>query len=97
MEKSNLARILSHFEIEGIIIDIKPLGNGLINDTYRVKTDGPHVQGRKTVQKLHSCPERILRIEQRDKSFIVFHGDYCGYTAAGSPAHQRRACFRSFK
>ncbi|MBO7608735.1 MAG: aminoglycoside phosphotransferase family protein [Muribaculaceae bacterium] len=38
MGKSNLASILSHFQIEGQVIDIKPLGNGLINDTYHVVT-----------------------------------------------------------
>ena len=30
--------ILSHFNIEGDIVDIKPLGNGHINDTCLVTT-----------------------------------------------------------
>ncbi len=33
--------IVQAFEIKGIIKEIKPLGNGLINDTFRVYTDGP--------------------------------------------------------
>ena len=33
--------IAAAFAIEGIIKDVKPLGNGLINDTFRVYTDGP--------------------------------------------------------
>ena len=33
--------ILKHFAIQGDILEIKPLGNGLINDTLLVVTDGP--------------------------------------------------------
>ena len=33
--------IAQAFDIQGKILDIKPLGNGLINDTFRVVTDGP--------------------------------------------------------
>ena len=36
-----LQAIASRFAIQGNILDIKPLGNGLINDTYLVVTDGP--------------------------------------------------------
>ena len=32
--------IASQFAIKGNILDVKPLGNGLINDTFRVFTDG---------------------------------------------------------
>lgn len=34
----NLSHIVSHFQVSGTIADIKPLGNGLINDTYKVNT-----------------------------------------------------------
>ena len=34
--------IIKQFALEGNPVEIKPLGNGLINDTYKVKTDGPH-------------------------------------------------------
>ena len=37
----NLESIASRFAIEGKVLEIKPLGNGLINDTYKVRTDGP--------------------------------------------------------
>jgi hypothetical protein len=30
--------IAKHFALEGDILDIRPLGNGLINDTYKVTT-----------------------------------------------------------
>ena len=36
----NLVGIVKKFAIEGDIKDIKPLGNGLINDTYKVTTKG---------------------------------------------------------
>ena len=35
-----LKAITGHFAIRGGVLDIKPLGNGLINDTFLVKTDG---------------------------------------------------------
>ena len=37
----NLFDIVSHFEIQGTISDIKPLGAGLINDTYKVLRPKP--------------------------------------------------------
>ena len=40
METINTADILAQFEIEGKVQDVKPLGNGLINDTYHVVTEG---------------------------------------------------------
>ena len=38
---NNLNNITSKFLIEGTVSDIKPLGNGLINDTYRIQTAAP--------------------------------------------------------
>lgn len=40
MEQQNLQEIVSHFNIEGTVAEIKPLGNGLINTTYKVRTEG---------------------------------------------------------
>ena len=34
------AGILAQFEIKGTVKEVKPLGNGLINDTYHVVTEG---------------------------------------------------------
>ena len=36
-----LKQIVEHFAVTGAVRDIVPLGNGLINDTFRVVTDGP--------------------------------------------------------
>ena len=38
---AKLEQIVSRFALEGRVTDIRPLGNGLINDTFRVVTDGP--------------------------------------------------------
>ena len=47
MEKSNnnkmeakLLKIASQFDLAGAIAEIKPLGEGFINDTFIVKTEG---------------------------------------------------------
>ena len=37
----NLENIANRFAIQGEVKEIKPLGNGLINDTYKITTDGP--------------------------------------------------------
>ena len=34
----NLKQIIGHFQINGTVAEVKPLGNGLINDTYKVNT-----------------------------------------------------------
>lgn len=36
---ADLKNILSHFQVAGTISGVKPLGNGLINDTYKVETE----------------------------------------------------------
>ena len=36
----NLQNIVSQFEIQGNVSDVRPLGNGLINTTYKVETEG---------------------------------------------------------
>ena len=36
----DLKKIVERFAIEGEVKEIAPLGNGLINDTYKVTTEG---------------------------------------------------------
>ena len=36
-----MKEIIKHFALKGNVLEIKPLGNGLINDTLLVVTDGP--------------------------------------------------------
>ena len=38
MEK--IAQIIDHFDIQGTVAQIAPVGNGWINDTYRITTEG---------------------------------------------------------
>jgi len=38
MNNEHLVEIISHFRIEGTVRAVEPLGNGLINDTFLVKT-----------------------------------------------------------
>ena len=38
---ARLLEIVGHFAVEGEVTGIRPLGNGLINDTFLVETDGP--------------------------------------------------------
>lgn len=40
MEQKDLQHIANQFDIEGKVTEVKPLGNGLINTTYKVVTDG---------------------------------------------------------
>lgn len=40
MEDKEFNSILSHFLLEGNVAQVKPLGEGLINDTYKVVTEG---------------------------------------------------------
>lgn len=39
-KEQHLKDVLSQFRLEGAVKKIKPLGNGLINDTYKVETEG---------------------------------------------------------
>ena len=41
MMDAALLQIVGHFAVEGEVTGIRPLGNGLINDTFLVETDGP--------------------------------------------------------
>ena len=38
--ETNLQQIVSKFDIQGKVTDVRPLGNGLINTTYKVETEG---------------------------------------------------------
>lgn len=40
MEQKDLQHIANQFNIEGTVVEVKPLGNGLINTTYKVVTEG---------------------------------------------------------
>ena len=54
----NLESILGHFAIEGTIKEVKPLGNGLINDTYKAITEG-------------SAPDYAVRLLARAGTYAI--------------------------
>ena len=38
--ESKLQQVVSQFDVQGTVVDVRPLGNGLINTTYKVETEG---------------------------------------------------------
>ena len=38
--EAKLQQVVSQFDVQGTVVDVRPLGNGLINTTYKVKTEG---------------------------------------------------------
>ena len=46
MTPSDTANILAQFIIAGTVKEVKPIGNGLINDTFRVTTEQRHLPRR---------------------------------------------------
>ena len=74
MQTANLDKILSQFLIEGQVEAVKPLGNGLINDTYRVTTQG-------------DTPDYVL---QRINNSIFTDVDLLQHNIEAVTAHIRR-------
>ena len=74
MQTANLDKILSQFLIEGQVEAVKPLGNGLINDTYRVTTQG-------------ATPDYVL---QRINNSIFTDVDLLQHNIEAVTAHIRR-------
>lgn len=63
----NLSGIASHFAFEGKIEEIKPLGEGFINDTYVVKTQGcapDYILQRKNHLVFPNVPQMMDNIER---------------------------------
>ena len=71
---NNPEHIISHFSIEGDVAEVKPLGNGLINDTYKVTTCG-------------GTPDYVL---QRINSSIFTDVDMLQHNIDAVTAHIRR-------
>jgi Ser/Thr protein kinase RdoA (MazF antagonist) len=38
--EAKLQQVVSQFDVQGTVVDVRPLGNGLINTTYKVETEG---------------------------------------------------------
>ena len=66
----NLESIAKRFAIEGEVKEIKPLGNGLINDTYKITTDGPKAY---VLQRVNNAIFQDVDLLQRNIVAVTGH------------------------
>ena len=68
--ETKLNNILSAFAYEGNVVEIKPMGNGLINDTYRVVTDmGPGY----VLQRINNAIFKDVELLQNNIEAVTGH------------------------
>ncbi len=76
----NLNEIANAFEIEGVVVEVKPLGDGFINDTFVIKTEnnGPeYILQRKNKNIFTDIPammNNILLVTNHIKAQVVAKG-----------------------
>lgn len=84
--KQTLSEIAKHFRFEGEVTDVRPLGEGLINDTFIVETTGNtpnYILQRKNKQIFKDVPammENIYKVTNHLKKKIM--------TAGGDPMRE---------
>ncbi len=66
----NLENIAKRFAIEGEVKEIKPLGNGLVNDTYKINTDGPKAY---VLQRVNNAIFQDVELLQRNIVAVTNH------------------------
>ena len=66
----NLENIANRFAIQGEVKEIKPLGNGLINDTYKITTDGPTAY---VLQRVNNAIFQDVDLLQRNIVAVTGH------------------------
>ena len=66
------ARILAQFEISGQVKEVKPLGNGLINDTYHVITEGDDTPDY-VLQRINNAIFQDVELLQRNIELVTEH------------------------
>ena len=72
MQAIDYKEILSHFQIEGTVAEVKPLGNGLINDTLKVNTaeaDKPDY----VLQRINNAIFTDVEMLQRNIQVVTSH------------------------
>lgn len=67
---THLNQIVTQFDICGNVLDISPLGNGLINDTYKVKTDGGVDY---VLQRINNAIFKDVDLLQRNLEVVTAH------------------------
>ena len=65
-----LCSIARHFTMEGRVTGVRPLGSGLINDTFLVQADGPR---RYVLQRINNAIFRDVDLLQRNIDCVTAH------------------------
>lgn len=73
MEKEQLFDIVSHFDINAKISDIRPLGNGLINDTFAVYAEGDDDAPEFVLQRINTDVFRDVDLLQHNIEVVTSH------------------------
>ena len=68
--QQELAAIAGKFAIKGNIKEVKPLGNGLINDTYEVDTDGTEAY---VLQRINNAIFQDVELLQHNIECVTRH------------------------
>ena len=68
--QQELAEIAGKFAISGKITEVKPLGNGLINDTFKVSTDGPDAY---VLQRINNAIFQDVELLQHNIEAVTRH------------------------
>ena len=66
---ARLEAIASCFDVAGAVVSVEPLGNGLINDTFRVTTAG----GEYVLQRINNAIFRDVALLQRNIEAVTRH------------------------
>ncbi len=65
-----MEKIAQHFDIEGLVTEVRPLGNGLINDTYLVSSS----EGKRYVlQRINHSIFKDVDLLQRNIAYVTSH------------------------
>ncbi len=72
MEEKKLQQIVSHFETKGEAKEVKPLGNGLINDTYKVTIVGENTP-RYVLQRINNTVFKDVELLQKNIEQVTHH------------------------
>ena len=65
-----MEKIAQYFAIEGYVTDVRPLGNGLINDTYLVSAS----EGKRYVlQRINHSIFKDVDLLQRNIAYVTAH------------------------
>lgn len=72
MEEKNLLQLVSHFDVKGTVKSVKPLGNGLINDTYKVTMNEPNAPCY-VLQRINNAIFKDVELLQQNIEAVTAH------------------------